>query len=257
MRKLIISIALLLLPCLLLSCTDSTVENVETSESSSDSEVVETPEITAEGKLNSDETVKLLESLSKYITDEGYTDTKEETLVGIVSKYSYEGTSLPKLFPGAVYDGTDNSGGMDGGDGSIRYSHHFFYPEDGNDICYNRFYTQVPLDGLTLPHGIDFEDKISDVVKKLGLEFNPNNFIPDSEDNRMKATLLTSENASLVFYNYHYSGLADYADKYSLQFSDIYYWERWDGVKFPYTRELALFFDDSGKLYRVWMQISS
>lgn len=257
MRKFIVSIALLLLPCLLLSCTDSTGEIVETSGFSSDSAVAETPETTAEGKLNSDKTLPLLDTLSDYLTDEGYTDTKEETLIGIVSKYSYDGTSLPELFPGAVYEGTDNSGGMDGGDGSIRYSHRFFYPEDGNDICCNRFYTQAPLDGLALPNGIDFENKISDVLKKLGLEFNPDSFIPDSEDNRMKATLLTSEDASLVFYNYHYSDLADYADKYSLQFTDIYFWERWDGVKFPYTRELSLFFDDSGKLYRVWMQISS
>ncbi len=257
MRRSIALIALFILPCLLLSCTGSTDGIESTSESSTDPAIIETPETTAEGKLNSDKTLPLLDSLSEYLTDEGYTDTKEETLIGIVSKYSYEGISLPKLIPGAVYEGMDNSGGMDGGNGTIRYRHHFSYPEDGNNINYNYFYTQVPLDGLTLPCGITFEDPVSDVLKNFGIDFNPNSFTPDSENNRMKATLLTSEDASLVFYNYNYSDLADYADKYTLQFTDIYYWERWDGAKFPYERELFFYFNDSGKLCRVWMQISS
>ena len=146
---------------------------------------------------------------------------------------------------------------MSGGDGTIRYLHHFSYPESGKSVCYNNFCTQVPLEGMILPFEISFEDTVSDVLKKLGLDFSPDYFAPDDPRNRMKATLLTLEESSLVFYNYHYSDFEDYEDKYALLFKDIYYFERWDGVKFPYTRELSLYFDDSGKLCRVLMQISS
>lgn len=257
MRKLFAFIALLLLPCLLLSCFDGNPEIVETGESSSDSAVVELPETTVEGKLNSDKTLSLLDSLSEYLTNEGYTDTDQEALTAIVSKYSYQGTSLPELYPAAVYEGTDNSGGMSGGDGTIGYRHHFSYPESGKSVRYNNFCTQVPLEGMVLPFEISFEDTVSDVLKKLGLDFSPDYFAPDDPRNRMKATLLTLEESSLVFYNYHYSDLADYEDKYALLFKDIYYFVRWDGAKFPYTRELSLYFDDSGKLCRVLMQISS
>lgn len=257
MRKFIVLFFLLLLPFMLLSCTNSNPGNVETSENSSDSAVVELPETTVEGKLNSDKTLPLLDLLSEYLTNEGYTGTDQETLTAIVSKYSYQGTSLPELYPGAVYEGTDNSGGMDGGNGTIGYRNHFSYPEGGKSVRYNNFYTQVPLEGMILPFEITFEDTVSDVLKKLGLDFSPDYFSPDDPRNRMKATLLTAEESSLVFYNYHYSDLADYEDKYALFFKDIYYFERWDGVKFPYTRELSLYFDDSGKLCRVLMQISS
>ena len=257
MRKFIVLFFLLLLPFMLLSCTNSNPGNVETSENSSDSAVIETSGSTVEGKLNSDITLPLLDSLADYLTNEGYTGTDQETLTAIVSKYSYQGTSLPELYPAAVYEGTDNSGGMDGGDGTIRYRHHFSYPESGKSLRYNNFYTQVPLEGMTLPFEISFEDTVSDVLKKLGLDFSPDYFSPDDQRNRMKATLLTAEESSLVFHNYHYSDLADYEDKYALFFKDIYYFERWDGEKFPYTRELSLYFDDSGKLRRVWMQISS
>lgn len=256
MRKIFAFIALLL-PCLLLSCFEGKPEIVDTVENSSDSVVVEIPETTVEGKLNSDKTLPLLDSLADYLTNEGYTGTDQETLTAIVSKYSYQGTSLPELYPAAVYEGTGNSGGINGGDVTIRYRHRFSYPESGKSVRYNYFYTQVPLEGMTLPFEISFEDTISDVLKKLGLDFSPDYFAPDDQRNRMKATLLTAEESSLVFYNYHYSDLADYEDKYALLFTDIYYFERWDGEKFPYTRELSLYFDDSGKLCRVWMQISS
>lgn len=257
MRKFFVFIALLMLPCMLLSCTNSNPGNVETSENSSDSAVIETSGSTVEGKLNSDITLVLLDSLSEYLTNEGYTGTDQETLTAIVSKYSYQGTSLPELYPAAVYEGTDNSGGMDGGNGTTGYRNHFSYPESGKSVRYNNFYTQVPLEGMILPFEITFEDTVFDVLKKLGLDFSPDYFAPDDPRNRMKATLLTAEESSLVFYNYHYSDLADYEDKYALFFKDIYYFERWDGAKFPYTRELSLYFDDSGKLCRVWMQISS
>ena len=257
MRKYFVFIALLMLPCMLLSCTNSNLGNVETSENSSDSDVIETSGSTVEGKLNSDITLPLLDSLADYLTNEGYTGTDQETLTAIVSKYSYQGTSLPELYPAAVYEGTDNRGGMDGGDGTIRYCNHFSYPEGGKSVRYNNFYTQVPLEGMILPLEISFEDTVSDVLKKLGLDFSPDYFAPDDPRNRMKATLLTAEESSLVFFNYHYSDLADYEDKYALLFTDIYYFERWDGAKFPYARELSLYFDDSGKLRRVWMQISS
>lgn len=257
MRKFIVSITLILLPCLLLSCTDSKGGNVETSENSSDSAVVEAPETTAEGKLNSDETVKLLDSLSEYLTDEGFTDTNESTLMGIISKYSYQGTSLPELIPGAMYEGIDNSGGMQGGNGTIGYHSHFSYPENGKNVHYNNFYTRVPLDGLILPFEIGFDDTVSDVLKKLGLGFNPDSFAPDSESNRMKATLLTSESASLVFYNYRLSDLADYEDNYLLQFTDTYYFVRRDGEKFPLSREFSLYFNGENKLCKVYIEISN
>ena len=257
MRKIIAFIALLLLPWLLLSCFEGKPEIVDTVENSSDSAVVEIPETTVEGKLNSDKTLPLLDSLSEYLTNEGYTDTDQETLTAIVSKYSYQGISLPELYPAAVYEGTDNRGGMNGGDGTIGYRHRFSYPEGGKSVRYNNFYTQVPLEGMILPFEITFANTVSDVLKKFGLDFSPDYFAPDDPRNRMKATLLTAEESSLVFYNYHYSDLADYEDKYALLFKDIYYFVRWDGAKFPYTRELSLYFDDSGKLCRVLMQISS
>lgn len=257
MRKFIVSITLILLPCLLLSCTDSKGGNVETSENSSDSTVVETGETTAEGKLNSDKTIKVLDSLSEYITDEGYTGTDQETLVAIVSKYSYQGASLPELIPGAMYDGIDNSGGMQGGNGTIGYHSHFSYPENGKNVHYNNFYTRVPLDGLALPFEIGFDDTVYDVLKKLGLDFNPNSFTPDSESNRMKATLLTSENSSLVFYNYLLSEIEDYEDNYLLQLTDTYYFVRWDGEKFPLSRKFSLYFNGENKLCKVYIEISN
>ncbi len=257
MRKLFVFIALLLLPCLFLSCFGGEGEDVKTVEDSSDSAVAEIPESTVEGKLNSDKTVTLLDSLSEYLTDEGYVGTTEEDLNSIISRYSYQGTLISKLVDGAVYDGTDNSGGTQASHQYFGYHWHYSYPENGESIHYNNFYTRVPLEGLTLPCRITFDDTVFDALKKFSLEFNPDSFVSDNQNNRMKATLLTSKEASLIFYNYNYSDLADYEYKYALLFTDIYYFERWDGVKFPYTRELSLYFDDSGKLCRVWMQISS
>ncbi len=252
MRKLFALIALLLLPCLLLSCFSGTGEPVVTVGDSSESSVTETPKTTAEGKLNSDKTLPLLNSLSEYLTYEGYTGTDQETLTAIVSKYSYQGTSLPELLPGTVYDGFDNSGGTTGSNGMFGYHWHFSYPENGDSVRYNNFHTTVPLDGLTLPFGITFDDTFSDVLKKLGLEFDPGSEgTPKSE-----VALLTSEKSALVFYCHSYVDYAVHLE-YSLRFTDIYHWERWDGAKFPYERELTFDFDDSGKLRRVHMEISS
>ena len=117
---------------------------------------------------------------------------------------------------------------------------------------YNNFHTTVPLDGLTLPFGITFDDTFSDVLKKLGLKFDPG-----SEGTpKPEVALLTSEESALVFYCHSYVDNAMHLE-YSLRFTDIYHWERWDGAKFPYERELTLDFDDSGKLRRVYMEISS
>ncbi len=251
MRKLIAFIALLLLPYLLLSCFDRAGECEISSEDSSDNTIVEIPATTVEGKLNSDKTLPLLDSLSEYLTNEGYTGTTEEALNSIISQYSYQGTLISKLVDAAVYDGTDNSGGTHASHQYFGYHWHYSYPEDGKSVHYNNFYTRVPLDGLILPFGITFNDTFYDVLKKLGLEFNPGN-----EGINTEAALLTSGESALVFY---YDSYVDYTVhvEYSLRFTDIYYWKRWDGAKFPYKRELTLNFDDSGKLCRVWMQISS
>lgn len=82
---------------------------------------------------------------------------------------AYRHNSEPLSFNGYHYDG-DRGGGFDAQGEFYGLLNDFRVDENQGTASYtNQFYTCVPLEGLQLPYGIDFNDDLDSVLSKVGI----------------------------------------------------------------------------------------
>ena len=88
-------------------------------------------------------------------------------MIDQLEAYRYNGE--PLSFTGYHYDG-DRGGGFDAQGEFYGLLNDFRVDENQGTASYtNQFYTCVPLEGLLLPYGIDFNDDLDSVLSKVGI----------------------------------------------------------------------------------------
>ena len=108
---------------------------------------------------------------AEYLDDKGFcVGTSQNDLISQAEQYTYNGKAVIEYVPGVFYDGP-HGGGLDMNGELFGFSNNFTASDDNTYADYsNRFYTYVPLEGLTLPYGISFEDTAATALQKIGLD---------------------------------------------------------------------------------------
>ena len=162
-----------------------------------------------------------------------------------VEQYMYKGEQLKDLVDVTMFDGL--TGGGCSADGEyFGYTNNYERKLFSRKVNYtNSFYTQVALDNLTLPYGIDFDDTITEVFEKMDVTLDAEqDFVADDE--KKDATIMTlyeEDGRTLVLRNY----LQDKSTKkhtynFVLTYQETYRSTRSNGKKTNVTRTVTLSF---------------
>ena len=190
--------------------------------------------------------------LTVWLDDEGFVPgISQSEMIDKMKGYTHNGRWSVGDFPGVHYDG-QNGGGYDATGGEYGFANDFSASNDRTTAVYtNSFYTRVPLDGLTLPLGMGFDDTLHYVIEKLGIGIKlPSEFTPDG-GNDYTMTLYEDERYTLVFKNLNFSeGLIITKAPYELIFTENYTFTRDSGSVSNVTRTMKLLFKpDEDMLY--------
>lgn len=172
----------------------------------------------------------------------------QSKMIEKMDTYTYNGKSIYDATLGFYYDGQYGGGCAANGE-SFGFCNDYTASKDGKTVEYtNSFYTKVPLDGLTLPFGIEFDDALGDVMAKLGTTIRlPANFAPDGDaDNTM--TLYKDERYTLIFKDLTLSKEPITTDSpYELIFTENYTYTRKNDIVSIVTRTIKLAFANDEK----------
>ena len=171
-----------------------------------------------------------------------------------VAQFEMRGNTLVRyhnkcgITKAVVPDGIEASfyafGGYDANGVNFGFANDYRASQDGTTAVYtNSFYTRVPLDGLTLPLEMEFDDALCDATAKLGIAIKlPSNFTPDGgTDDTM--TLYKDERYTLIFKNWNLSKELIATDApYELIFTENYTFTRESGRVSNVTRTIKLLF---------------
>lgn len=162
-----------------------------------------------------------------------------------VEQYTYNGQLLKDVLQVIYHDGL-TGGGCSGKGEHFGYTNNYERKLFSRKVNYtNSFYTQVALDNLTLPYGIDFDDTITEVFEKMDVTLDAEqDFVADDE--KKDATIMTlyeEDGRTLVLRNY----LQDKSTKkhtynFVLTYQETYRSTRSSGKKTNVTRTVTLRF---------------
>ena len=192
--------------------------------------------------------------LTVWLDDEGFVPgISQSEMKDKMDGYTYNGRLSVGNIPGVHYDG-QNGGGYIANGGKYGFNNDFSASEDRTTAVYtNSFYTRVPLDGLTLPCGIEFDNALRDVTEKLGIAIKlPSKFTPDGgTDDTM--TLYKDERYTLIFKNLNLSKEPIMTEApYELVFTENYTFTRENGSVSNVTRTIKLSFTpDENMLHEI------
>ena len=177
--------------------------------------------------------------LTAWFDSEGFVPViSQSKMIEKMDSYKYNGKSIKAATVGFYYDGLYGGGYQANGE-DFGFENDYTESQDGKNAVYtNSFYTKVPLDGLTLPFGIEFYDT---------LKFS-DNFTPDGDaDNAM--TLYKDERYTVIFKDLTLSKKPITTDTpYELIFTENYTFTREDGRVSNVTRTIKLAFTSDEKV---------
>lgn len=214
-----VSALILTAACLLLltACAGAPAErNTGTAPASESATLLTIPDTGNEqaGVLSADEYGDILTAFSAFLDDEGFVSgLTQGQMIGTADRYAYEGRTIHQTNAGFHWDGTDGGGWKCMGE-LFGVSNEY-----RSGVYTNSLYTSVPLDGLTLPFGITFDDALSAVLGKLGLPVDPDELVPDRE-NGLSMTILSRDGRSLTLTDQFRDPIADYAFRRGLTFTE-------------------------------------
>ncbi len=196
---------------------------------------------------------------SEYLDIEKFVQgLSQRDFISLMGKYSYEGIPLSEGMGLMHYDGPDG-GGCQAVDKYFGFSNDYTVAEDEKTATYsNRFYTGIPLDGLTLPYGITFDDDLSAVLQKLDFNIDPEKDFASDMENAGTMTLQRDDGVSLTLINcLLLPGLSGKPlFDYELRYTEKYQATRSDGVLADVTRSVILSFtDENNKLGKFEMSV--
>ena len=176
-----------------------------------------------------------------------------------VEQYTYNGQPLKDILQVIYHDGL-TGGGCSGKGEHFGYTNNYERKLFSRKVNYtNSFYTQVALDNLTLPYGIDFDDTIVDVFGKMGIviDLEKDFFLDEPNECGDAMTLYDKDGRTLVLHD-HYKAhpLDDVAYHYTLVYVETYTAKRTDGKKTNVTRSIELEFGTDEVLSRVSIEVN-
>ena len=198
-------------------------------------------------------------AFAAWLDSEGFVPAMSQSkMLQKMDSYTYNDVSVKKATVGYFYDGQYGGGYSSNGE-NFGFHNNYTASQNGETADYsNSFYTQVPLDGLTLPFEIEFGDTLRDALTKMGISQKlPSDFTPDKgEDSAM--TLYSDERYTLVFNNLNLSKEPIETDApYELIFTENYIFTRGNGKESNVTRTIKLTFTaDQNELHEFHLQIS-
>lgn len=179
-----------------------------------------------------------------WLDNEGFVPMMSQSeMIAKMDSYTYNGQSVHYATAGCYYD-SEYGGGYFANGENFDFANDYKRSEDKKTADYtNSFYTKVPLDGLTLPLGIEFEDTLRDVMAKLGMTVDlPSDFTPD-EGTDVTMTLYKDKRYTLVFKNLYFSKEQIKVDvPYELVFTENYTFTQESGRESNVTRTIKLTF---------------
>lgn len=193
----------------------------------------------------------ILLTFKNFLDKEGFVSglTQQKLIFEIVPKYKYNGKTIDKLTTSHNWD-DKSGGGWSAGDERFGFSNSYV---DGRYT--NKFYTTLPLSGLVLPFGIKFGDSIKKTIDKIGLDFDPADFVPDggiSPD-----MTLISENGMSVIYSDMREGVYIRSDSeypYCIYFVESTSEKDENGKVKTVDRCIYFSFDDQGLVkFEIWV----
>ena len=188
-------------------------------------------------------------AFTEWLDGEGFVPgLSQGEMIQKMETYTQNGESVANQALGLHYDGYNGGGYAASGD-NFGFRNDYQASDDNKTADYtNSFYTKVPLGGLTLPFGIEFEDNLQEAMSKIGIASDPSvNFIADEGFN-IAMTLYRDERYTLVFKNWYLSTEPIEVDiPYELIFTENYTTTREDGRESNVTRTMKLTFKPEEK----------
>ena len=188
-------------------------------------------------------------AFTEWLDGEGFVPgLSQGEMIEKMDGYTHDGKSVANSAESLFYDGY-NGGGYAASGENFGFRNDYQASDDNKTADYtNSFYTKVPLDGLMLPFGIEFEDTLQEAMSKIGIASDPSvNFIADEESN-ITMTLYRDERYTLVFKNWYLSTEPIEVDiPYELIFTENYTTTREDDRESNVTRTMKLTFKPEEK----------
>lgn len=161
------------------------------------------------------------DTFSAYLDQEHFVpELSQGAMIDQMTKYSYQGTPIGELCTGFHYDGI-SGGGYNAFGEDFGYLNDYSQTSDGKYADYrNRLFTKLPLEGLSIPFGITFEDDLCQVMEKLGYPIDPvTEFSPDYPYDTLM-TLYRDEDATVELTDYTGSSVTTFS--YELRYTETY-----------------------------------
>ena len=165
-----------------------------------------------------------LTQFNDFLANEGFRDVlPQKDFLELLKKYSYNGTTVDDYGAWFYYDGMYGGGCAMNSDEINWQDDYYQNDETGVTRSTNSLSTRVPLEGLTLPYGITFEDNVTSALAKLGIKDDPRlNFTADSGTTDTM-TLAANGNTKLYYIDMtRTTAPIDYIAPFKLKFEQIY-----------------------------------
>lgn len=157
-----------------------------------------------------------------------------------IEQYSYNGHALDTSY-GHFFDGPQG-GGYSMSNDIFGLSNNYQTTDDGIYAVYtNSFFAHVPLTGLTVPYGIQFNDSLSSVLEALHIRIDPFADFASDKGNEGIMTLCGDRSASLELHDYSKMPNTS-SDGYRLVYTETYESTRADGRPVTVTRAVFMIF---------------
>ena len=189
-------------------------------------------------------------AFTAWLDNEGFIPgLSQGEMIQKMETYTQNGESVANQALGLHYDDY-NGGGYAAFSDNFGFRNDYQASDNKKTADYtNTFYTRVPLDGLALPCGIEFEDTLRDVLNKLSISTDPSASFTADEGSDTVMTLYRDERYTLVFKNFLLSKEPIEVDiPYELIFTENYTFTLESGRESNVTRTVKLTFTPEDKV---------
>lgn len=163
-----------------------------------------------------------------------------------MEKYTYNNEKITELTGFSTYDGAYFSGNKAEGE-LFSFGNHYTYTasEDRKKVDESNYlFFTVPLENLTLPYGIDFDDTLTQVFEKMDIELDWEAYFEADNENYILMTLYEKDGRCLTLQNHLLSPLDNPVYDYTLTYQETYedMSTRVEGRELTVTRTVELHF---------------
>lgn len=229
--------------------TSAPVQTEPTDQTEKGTQTETTPETTADTTTKNVNLIPdvAINRFSEYLDNENFVSgLSQGGLRDQIGKYT-EGQEIAHILPAAHNYDSEFGGGLAALGELIGYQNDFYQTSSGDESKYsNFFYTHIALENLSLPYGIDFDDSLTEVFQKIGIDIHPYNGFTSDENSDTDMTLFSDSTSTLIFRNLKLTqDPVEYQLPYELVFVETTLTTGNNGRVYTITRTVRLSFADS------------